>query len=100
MTKKLLAMLAFLYCTGVQAQLSEPVQLSDTTYSANGDNRTALYCTLADGTKLFFNSNMKTTYDASGYFFLTLNRIESEQQTLNIPSEYVIRGTKPRSAGF
>ncbi len=94
MTKKLLAMLALLYCTGVHAQLSEPILLSDTTYTYNEAERTALYCTLTDGTKLFFNSNMDTTYVGSGYFFLTLNRIESEQQTLNIPSEYVYKGHK------
>lgn len=83
---------ALLYGTGVQAQLSEPTELSDTTYVFNENNRTALYCTLTDGTTLFFNSDLKTTKYASGYFFLTLNRIESEQQTLNIPSEYVYRG--------
>lgn len=90
MTKKLLALLALLYCTGVHAQLSEPIQLSDTTYKY----KSFLSCTLKDGTKLFFNSDLKTGYDASGYFFLTLNRIESEQQTLNIPSEYVYKGHK------
>ena len=88
----LTAFMASLTAMSAQAQLSEPIQLSDTTYLADGNNRTALYCTLADGTKLFFNSNMKTTYDASGYFFLTLNRIESEQQILNIPGEYVYQG--------
>ena len=86
----LVGLLALLYCTGVQAQLSEPIQLSDTTYKY----KSFLSCTLADGTTLFFNSDLKTGYDASGYFFLTLNRIESEQQTLNIPSEYVYKGHK------
>jgi len=88
----LTGLLALLHSVGAQAQLSEPIQLSDTTYEANYKKRNALYCTLPDGTKLFFNSDIKTAYDASGYFFLTLNRIESEQQTLNIPSEYIYKG--------
>jgi hypothetical protein len=88
----LTAFMASLTAMSAQAQLSEPIKLSDTTYLADGNNRTALYCTLADGTKLFFNSNIDTTKYSSGYFFLTLNRIESSSQALNLPGDYVYLG--------
>lgn len=86
----LVGLMASVCSTGMQAQ--SPVQLSDTTYTVSNEERTALYCTLSDGTKLFFNNSFYTAYDASGYFYLTLNRIESEQSTLNIPRDYVYRG--------
>ena len=66
--------------------------LTDTSYFYYSTTRSAITCTLDDGTKLFFNKDMKTNYDASGYFYLSLNRIETDAKTLNIPSEYEYHG--------
>lgn len=85
---RLAGLFALLFSMGMQAQLLHSIQLSDTTYS----NKEALFCTLSDGSKLFFSNELDTSYSASGYFFLTLYRIESESQTLNIPGDYVYRG--------
>ncbi len=94
MKKLLLLLLASLFFTGMQAQDPEPMQLRDTTYTykIGGGTMGYIYCTLSDGTKLFFENSLDTAYSASGYFYLTLLRIESDQPTLNIPGDYVYRG--------
>ena len=95
--KLLLLLLASLFFTGMQAQDPEPMQLRDTTLKylttfGNYKEYNALYCTLSDDTKLFFKDDMGTGNNASGYFYLSLIRIESDQSTLDIPAEYVYRG--------
>ena len=100
MKKLTFLLLASIFFTGMQAQdpepvqEPEPVQLSDTTYTYNvvSGKMGYIYCTLSDGTKLFFANNLDTAYSASGYFYLTLLRIESDQPTLSIPGNYVYRG--------
>ena len=101
--KLLLLLLASLFFTGMQAQNPEPLQLRDTTFECTyydeartnnwiKETITPLYCTLSDGTKLFFKDDKSNENNKSGYFYLTLDRIESDQSTLDIPADYVYRG--------
>ena len=99
MKKLTFLLLASLFFTGMQAQEpeppQEPLQLRDTllTYydKTNISRKWRLsYCTLSDGTKLFFGrSELDTTNVSSGYFCLSLYRIQSNQPTLDIPRDYL-----------
>ena len=82
-------LMAFLFSMGMQAQLLHSIQLKDTTTFHSCRH---MYCTLGDGTKLFFHDDIDTTEKSSGYIYLTLTRIESKSQTLYIPSDYTYRG--------
>lgn len=110
MTKKLLFLLALLCSIGVQAQVlkpmpmqaqknkpmqepaQEPVLLFDMADLPNsgGDDILGI---LSDGTKLYFHQELEpNNSNFSGYFYLILYGIESEAQTLSIPSDYFYHG--------